>query len=86
MKFFVLVEKILQEVRLLLLPRHDLLLVSRPHQQLKLGRNCNYACGGQVISVIAISSNDPSSNPAEPKSFFCKFCVKKNALFFCSVQ
>ena len=31
--------------------------------------------GGQVVSVLAFYSDDPSSNPAEAYSFFCKICV-----------
>ena len=33
--------------------------------------------GGQVVSVLDFYSNDPSSNPAEAYSFFCKICVWK---------
>ena len=28
--------------------------------------------GGQVVSVLAFYSDDPSSNPADACSFFCK--------------
>ena len=35
-------------------------------------------CGGQVVSVLAFYSNEPSSNPTEAYSFFCKICVLKN--------
>ena len=31
--------------------------------------------GGQVVSVLAFYSDDPSSSPAEGCSFFCKICV-----------
>ena len=31
--------------------------------------------GGQVVSVLAFYSNDPSSNPADAYSFFCRICV-----------
>ena len=31
--------------------------------------------GGQVVSVLAFLSDDPSSNPAVVYSFFCKMCV-----------
>ena len=31
--------------------------------------------GGQVVSVLAFYSDDPSSNPADVYSFFCKICV-----------
>ena len=31
--------------------------------------------GGQVVSVLAFYSNDPSSNPADASSFFCKNCI-----------
>ena len=33
--------------------------------------------GGQVVSVLAFYSDfdDPSSNPADAYSFFCKICV-----------
>ena len=33
--------------------------------------------GGQVVSVLAFYSNDPSSNPADASSFFCKNCIWK---------
>ena len=33
--------------------------------------------GGQVVSVLAFYSNDPSLNPAEDYSFNCKICVWK---------
>ena len=33
--------------------------------------------GGQVVSVVAFYSDDPSSNPAEDINF-CKIVVKKN--------
>ena len=33
--------------------------------------------GGQVVSVLAFYSNDPSSNPADAYSFFCRICVWK---------
>ena len=31
--------------------------------------------GGQVVSVLAFYSDDPSSNPAEAYNFSCKICV-----------
>ena len=34
--------------------------------------------GGQVVSVLAFNSNDPSSNPAEAYSFFCNIVFEKN--------
>ena len=35
-------------------------------------------CGGdQVVSVLAFRPYDPSSNPAEAYSFFCKINVRK---------
>ena len=34
--------------------------------------------GGQVVSVHNFYSDDPSSNPADFYSFFCKICVWKN--------
>ena len=34
--------------------------------------------GGQVISVLAFYSNDPSSNPAEAYNFSIKFVFEKN--------
>ena len=34
--------------------------------------------GGQVVSVFAFYSNDPSSNPAEAYSFSVKFSFEKN--------
>ena len=33
--------------------------------------------GGQMVSVLGFYSDDPSFNPAEPYSFFCKICVWK---------
>ena len=33
--------------------------------------------GGQVVSVLAFYSDDPSSDPAEACNFFCKICVRK---------
>ena len=33
--------------------------------------------GGEVVSVLAFYSDDPSSNPAEANSYFCKICVWK---------
>ena len=37
------------------------------------GRGC-----GQVVSVLAFYSDDPSSNPAEAYSFSCKIVFEKN--------
>ena len=34
--------------------------------------------GGQVVIVLAFYSDDPSSNPAEAYSFFCKIVFEKN--------
>ena len=33
--------------------------------------------GGQVVSVLAFNSDDPSSNPNEAYSFAVKLCLKK---------
>ena len=33
--------------------------------------------GGQVVSVLAFYSNDPSSNPADAYSFSVEFCFWK---------
>ena len=33
---------------------------------------------GQVVSVCAFYSDDPSSNPSEAYSFFCKIVFEKN--------
>ena len=33
--------------------------------------------GGQVVSMLAFYSDDPSLNPAEAYSFLCKNCVWK---------
>ena len=33
--------------------------------------------GGQVVSMLTFYSDDPSSNPTEAYSFFCKMCVWK---------
>ena len=38
--------------------------------ELVLGRG-----GGQVVSVLAFYSNDPSLNPTEAYSFVCTICV-----------
>ena len=52
----------------------DIVSLSRGHDQ-----ECiNERCGGQVVSVLAFYSDNPSSNPAEPYIFFCKFSVWKN--------
>ena len=37
-----------------------------------------HRCGGQVVSVLAFYSVDPSSNPAYAYSFFLKFVIEKN--------
>ena len=34
--------------------------------------------GGPVVSVLTYYSNDPSSNPAEANSFFCKMLFEMN--------
>ena len=34
--------------------------------------------GGQVVSVLAFYTNDPSSNPSEAHSFSVKFMFEKN--------
>ena len=34
--------------------------------------------GGQVVSLLAFYSNDPSSNPAKVYSFFCNIVFEKN--------
>ena len=34
--------------------------------------------GGQVVSLLAFYSNDPSSNPPDAYSFICKICVWKD--------
>ena len=34
--------------------------------------------GGQVVSVLAFYSDDPSSNPAEAYNFSCKNVFEKN--------
>ena len=31
--------------------------------------------GGQVVSMLSFYSDNPSSNPADAYSFFCKICV-----------
>ena len=33
--------------------------------------------GGQLVSVLAFYSDNPSSNPANAYSFFCKICFWK---------
>ena len=40
--------------------------------------NCLGRCGGQVVSVLALSSDDPSSNPADAYSFFSVKFVSEN--------
>ena len=42
-----------------------------------LTNNWSSRGGGQVVSVITFNSDDPSLNPAEAYSFFCKICVWK---------
>ena len=34
---------------------------------------------GQLVSLLAFYSDDPSSNPADTYSFFIKFVFEKNA-------
>ena len=34
--------------------------------------------GGNVVSLLAFYSNDPSSNPPDAYSFICKICVWKD--------
>ena len=34
--------------------------------------------GGLVVSMFAINSDNPSSNPTEVYIFFCKMLLKKN--------
>ena len=34
--------------------------------------------GRQVVSVVAFYSDEPSSNPVEAYSFFCKMVFEKN--------
>ena len=34
--------------------------------------------GGQVVSVLALYSDDPSSNSAETHSFYVEFVFEKN--------
>ena len=36
--------------------------------------------GGQVVSLLAFYSNDPSSNPAKVYSFFCNIVFEKNKI------
>ena len=33
--------------------------------------------GGQLVSVLAFYSDNPSSNPSDTYSFFCKFVFQK---------
>ena len=40
--------------------------------------HCIVGSGGQVVSVLAFYSNDPSSNPADIYSFFVKCVLEKN--------
>ena len=37
--------------------------------------NLGHGGGGPVVSVLAFSSVNPSSNPDETHSFVCKICV-----------
>ena len=37
-----------------------------------MGRGC-----GQVVSMLAFYSDDPSVHPADVYSLFCKICVSK---------
>ena len=41
----------------------------------KMSQGCG---GGQVVSVLALNSDDPSLNPIDVDSFFCKNRVFKN--------
>ena len=36
--------------------------------------------GHLVVSVLASYSDDPSLNPAEAYSFFCKYCLKRTKI------
>ena len=36
--------------------------------------------GGQVVSVLALYSNDPSSNPADANVFSEKLCLKRTKI------
>ena len=36
--------------------------------------------GGQVVSVLAINSDDPCSNPAEAYSFSVTLCLKRTKI------
>ena len=39
-----------------------------------------YSGGGQVVSVLAFYSNDPSSNPAEVYNFSVKLLLKRTKI------
>ena len=51
--------------------------------QMLLGETKYILChsGGQVVSMLAFHSNNPSSNPPDAYSFFCKkLCLKRSKL------
>ena len=41
-----------------------------------IASSVSHGCG-QVVSVLAFFCDDPSSNPADAYSFFCKSCFKR---------
>ena len=43
-----------------------------------MARSIPDRCGGQVVSFLAFSSDDTSSNPAETCSFSVKFVFEKD--------
>ena len=44
----------------------------------ELRQVCMGRGGGQVVSVLAFYSNDPSSNPADVYSYFVQIVIEKN--------
>ena len=51
--------------------------IAKPWQSLALNILFPGRGGGQVVSVLAFYSDNPSLNPADAYSFFCKICVWK---------
>ena len=45
--------------------------------QMKISKGCG---GGQVVSVLAFYSNDPSSNPAQVSNFCVKLLLKRTKI------
>ena len=44
-------------------------------KSVKKARYLEVHCGGLVVSVLSVYSNDPSLNPAEVYNFYCTYKV-----------